>query len=285
MAEIFSEMITTRVDLAQSLEAGFDNFLGDLAGGFGRYLAPVVKKDEPELDPGYQMVLLRRSVRRHRLDLEKLDAKVVKQAQEMAKASAAVTRSRDAVDSKLRAVRSTCRGIYGEEGVTQIRVDGLFPRGAARLRSFGLTVQSNLEQPDLGLEPRIELDLGEDVPAPTVQLASQLEGELTQLGDLVELRHQEREKVTGLRLHRQKLIAEYDTGIRGIVRIAQGISRLAGREDLGRRFRPILRRTLRKLDEQAAGEGNGTEAGGEVEGAEVEASQAPEETASEETSA
>ncbi len=40
--------------------------------------------------------------------------------QPQAKASAVIARSRDAVDSKLRAVRSTCRGIYGEEGVTQI---------------------------------------------------------------------------------------------------------------------------------------------------------------------
>jgi len=283
MAEKFSEMITTRVDLAQSLEAGFHSYLGELAGGYRRYLAPVVKKDEPELDPGYQLVLLRRSVRRHRLDLEKLDAKVVKQAQEIARASAAIARSRDAVDSKLRAVRSTCRGIYGEEGVTQIRVDGLFPRGAARLRRFGLTVQSNLEQPDLGLEPRIELDLGEDVPAPTAQLASQLGGELTQLGDLVELRHRGRKKVTRLRLHRQRLIAEFDRGIRGIVRIAQGISRLAGREDLGQRFRPILRRTLRKLDEQAPEEGEGVE-NEAPEGAEVEAPETSAEAASEETS-
>ncbi len=111
--------------------------------------------------------------------------------------------------------------------------------------------------PDLGLQPQIELDLGDGVPAPTAQLAGQLEGQLQQLSDRVKARHRERRKVVGLRLHRQILIQEFDRGIRGIVRIAQGISRLAGREDLGKRFRPILQRTLRQLDE-AAEEGTGT---------------------------
>jgi len=37
--------------------------------------------------------------------------------------------------------------------------------------------------------------------------------------------------VVGLRLHRQILIGEFDRGIRGVVRIAEGISRLAGRDD------------------------------------------------------
>ena len=45
------------------------------------------------------------------------------------------------------------------------------------------------------------------------------------------------------------------------MRIAQGVSRLAGREDLGQRFRPILRRTLRQLDEQASEEWDGRESG------------------------
>ncbi len=286
MAENFSEMITTRVDLAHSLEAGFDSYLGDLADGYQRYLAPVVKDEEPALDPGYQIRLLRRSVQRHRLRLEKHDARVVKQAQEIAIASAGVNKCRDTVDAKLRAVRSTCRGIYGSASLPLIGVVGIFPRGAARLHRLGLTVKSNLEKPDLGFEPRIELDLGEGVPTPTAQLAAQLGDQLRELSDRVESRHRERRLVVGLRLRRQLLIQEFDRGIRGIVRIAQGISRLAGREDLGSRFRPILRRTLRQLDEQASEEGDAPESGDtSAEGVEAEASQASDQTASQETSA
>ncbi len=128
---------------------------------------------------------------------------------------------------------------------------------------------------------------GDGVPAPTAQLAGQLDGQLQQLADRVKARHRERRKVVGLRLRRQILIQEFDRGIRGIVRIAQGISRLAGRDDLGRRFRPILRRTLRQLEEQAAEEaaGAGAEAGDGVEGVEADASQAPEEASSQEATA
>ena len=193
----------------------------------------MVKDDEQALDPNYHLVLLRRSVGRHRLRLEAHDAKVVKQAQEIAIASVTVNRSRDAVDAKLRAVRSTCRGIYGPASLPLIGIVGLFPRGAARLHRLGLTVQSNLTKPDLGIEPQIELDLGEGIPSPTAQLAVQLGDQLQELADRVEARHRERRTVVGLRLRRQLLIQEFDRGIRGIVRIAQGISRLAGREDLG----------------------------------------------------
>ncbi len=78
---------------------------------------------------------------------------------------------------------------------------------------------SNLEKSDLGLEPQIELDLGEGLPMLTAQLAGQLE-----LADRLKARHRERRKVVGLRLSRQFLIQEFKLGIRGIVRIAQGIS-------------------------------------------------------------
>ena len=88
---------------------------------------------------------------------------------------------------------------------------------------------------------------------------------------------------------RNHLIQEFDRGIRGIVRIAQGISRLAGREDLGQRFRPILRRTLRQLDEQASEEGDAPESGEtSAEGAEPSQPSAAvesEELVSQETSA
>ncbi len=141
----------------------------------------MAKDEDPALDPAYQIRLLRRSVQRHRLRLETHDARVVKQAQEIAIASAAVNKCRDTVDTKLRAVRSTCRGIYGPASLPLIGVAGLFPRGAARLHRLGLTVKSNLEKPDLGFEPQIELDLGEGVPAPTAQLAGQLGDQLQEL--------------------------------------------------------------------------------------------------------
>ncbi len=285
MAQKFSEMIALRVDLAFSVEAGFKSYLDEIAGRYADFLASVVRNAEEGLDAVYHMVLLRRSVKRLRLELEQLDESIVEQTHEDDKVRAEATRRRDAVDAKLRQVRSTCRGIYGPESLKRIGIAGLFPRGSARLHRLGLLVQSNLKQPDLGVEPLLKLSFGEDVPNAPAQLAGQLEPELEQLGTLVQLRHRERTKTVGLRLHRREQLEEFDDGIRGIVRIAQGMSRLAGHDELGKRFRPILSRTLRKLKEQEAEEGAGAENAEAPEGGEAEASQSPQEAASEETSA
>jgi uncharacterized membrane protein len=42
--------------------------------------------------------------------------------------------------------------------------------------------------------------------------------------------------------------------VRAIVRTTQGILRLAGRDDLAERFRPILRRSLRRIKKAEAEE-------------------------------
>ena len=52
-----------------------------------------------------------------------------------------------------------------------------------------------------------------------------------------------------MRSRRRRRVEEFDYAIRGIVRTTQGIFRLAGRDDLARRFRPVFHRVLRKLDE------------------------------------
>ena len=65
------------------------------------------------------------------------------------------------------------------------------------------------------------------------------------------------------------MIREFDFHVRGIVRMAQGMFRLAGRSDLALRIRPILRRVLRKLEDQEAKEAEDAgDAGTGAEGAE-----------------
>ena len=94
----------------------------------------------------------------------------------------------------------------------------------------------------------LEVDLADaEAGSLPAQLASQLDPELRQLAELVDGRHNERKKSTNVRLQRQQVIREFDFHIRGIVRRAQGMFRLAGRDDLGKRMRPLLKRVLRKL--------------------------------------
>ena len=128
------------------------------------------------------------------------------------------------------------------------------PRAAARLHEHGATVKASLENPALGLKPLIVIETGDDVAEPHKQLASQLEPELTELGELVGGRHQENRKSADVRSQRRRVIQEFDRDVRAIVRTAQGLFRLAGRDDLAERFRPILRKISRRVDKAKAEE-------------------------------
>ena len=246
MALKFSEMIALRTNLARSIEAGFDKYLEEIAEGYGDYLTPVLADGETAPDVRLHLVLLRRWVKRHRLHIESLDDGVVEQTHDDQKVRAELYQRRDAVDSKLRLVRLTCRGVYGPESLGRIGLKGNFPRGPVRLQRFARVVKASLGNPDLGLEPLLDLGSKEGTSTPA-QLAAQLDPELSELGELLTSRHQERRKAANVRSQRQREIQEFDHHIRGIVRMAQGMFRLAGRDDLGRRFRPILRRVIRKL--------------------------------------
>ena len=253
MALKFSEMVALRTDLALELEAGFKNYLEEVAGRYDDYLTPLLEEGEAPPDVRLQIELMRRGVARQRQQLEGLDDGVVVQTQGDEKVRAALEARRDGVDRKLRLVRSAFRGFFGLDQLHRVGLKGEFPTAPLRLHRHALIVKSSLTNPDLGLEPLLELDLAGDA-GPTAQLAAQLEPELSDLGALLDERHQENSKATAVRLRRQTVIREFDREIRAIVRMAQGMFRLAGRDDLAERFRPALRRIVRRIKKAEAQE-------------------------------
>ncbi len=58
-------------------------------------------------------------------------------------------------------VRHFCRGYFGTDGVRRTGLKHELPRSAWRLCEHAKTVKASLENPDLGLKPLIELQLGE----------------------------------------------------------------------------------------------------------------------------
>ena len=254
MSVKFSEMTALRIDLARNLEAGFDTYLESIAGGYGAFVTPLLEEGQTAPDIRPHLELLKRGVAHRRERLEGLDDGVVGQSHEDAKVRAELDLRLDAVDGKLRLVRHVCRGIFGSDGVARAGLREEPPRGAWRLYEHGKTVQESLENPDLGLKPLIELDLGEGAEPPQAQLADQLEPELTELGELVGDRHQENRKGDDVRSRWRREIHDFDHDVRAIVRTTQGILRLAGRDDLAERFRPILRRSLRRIKKAEAEE-------------------------------
>ncbi len=274
MALKFSEMIALRTDLALALEAGFESYLEEIAGGLGDYLTPLLEAGETAVDFRLQIELLRRGVRRLRRRLDSLDVGVVEQTHGDDKVRAQLDQRRDAVDGKLRQVRSAFRGFFGLEHLRRVGLKGEFPTAPVRLHRHGLVVKASLLSPDLDLEPVLDFDLAPGT-SPTKQLAAQLEPELSELGALLTGRQQENTKAADVRLRRQRAIREFDREIRAIVRMAQGMFRLAGRDDHAERFRPALRRVVRRIkkaeQQEAAAQAADADAAASSDGAESEA--------------
>ncbi len=273
MALKFSEMAARRVDLARNLEAGFDNYKEEIAAGYNEFVVPLLAEGETAPDVRFEMELMKRGVARSRQRLASFDTPLLEQKHEDAKVSAEIDRRKVAVEGKMRGVRHVCRGMFGESGVARVGLKEEPPFSAFRLWEHGKTVKDSLVRPDLGLKPVIEIKTGEGVATPAAQMATQLEPELGELGELVGNRHQENRKGADVRSRRQRALREFDRDVRAIVRTAQGTFRLAGRDDLAERFRPLLKRISRKkkTEGEAAGQ---TEAAasaviGEAESAEV----------------
>lgn len=248
MAVKFSEMSALRVDLARNLEAGFDDYLEDVAEGYNQFVAPLLEEGETTPDIRFQLEVLKRGVVRGRKRLRSIGSGVIDRTYDGDKVRAEVQQSMDGVTEKLRQVRHFCRGMFGPAGVERVGLKKEPPRGAARLYEHGQAVKAGLENPDLGLEPGIEIETGEGIPSPQEQLAARLEPELSELGELVGDRHRKNRSDAALRSQQRRAIRDFDTDVRAIVRMAQGMFRLAGRDDLADRFRPLLRRVVRRIN-------------------------------------
>ncbi len=286
MAVVFSEMIARRIDLALNLEAGFDNFLEAIGTGYDRFVAPLLEDGETAPDIRFHLQLMQRNVAQGRQRLESFGSPVVEQTHEDDKVRVEIELHRDAVDGKLRLVRHVCRGFYGPKGVARVGLKEEPPRSASRLHEHGVTVKKSLENPELGLKPLLKVETGDSVPTAPSQLATQLEPELSELGELLSERHQERRKSAETRTQRRLVIQEFDHDVRAIVHTTKGMLRLAGRDDLAERFRPILQRFSRRIKKADADEAAEAAAGAEASTATAEAESASSsETATSQTNA
>ena len=254
MAVSFFKMSALRIDLAHNLEAGFDNYRSALTGGYADFAAPLLEDGETAPDVGFHVELMKRAVIHQRQRLQTFDGGVVEQSHEDDKVRAELNRRQNAVEGKMRRVRDVCRGMFGREGVVRVGLKDEPPRRSVDLYQHGIGVKAKLKNPDLGLEPVLVIETGEGVESSSSQLAAQLEPELSELGELIAGRHWESRKSADVRSRRRQVLQDFDREIRAIVRTAQGMFRLAGRDDLAERFRPILRRVLRRLNKARAEE-------------------------------
>ncbi len=246
-----SEMVTSRIGVGGTLKAGLETtYLPEIAQGYSDYFAPLLEEGETMIDVGFHLVLLKRSVDWNLRTLEELDWGVLGQNHDDDKVRAEIDKLTTALDLKVRSVRHVCRGCYGPPSLERVGLKGDLRRSPSGLYRQAKIVKASLEVPDLGLEPILDFSDEEEGPVLTpARLAARLEPELGKLGLVIDTRDVARKETTDAVSRRRQTIRDFDRNIGGIVRMAQGIFRLAGRNDLARRFRSTARRVTRRLAE------------------------------------
>jgi hypothetical protein len=258
MAEKLTLMILRRIELARTIAAGLDSFLEETVAAFDSYLSSVLAEGETPIDVRQQLVLLRRKTDFHLESLQGLDQGVLTQTSDTDFLRTEIDVLTGQATVKLRRVADLAKGVYGPEILTSLALDGEMTRVPLRVFDRGRRVQSILRGPDLKLRPVAGFVLkteGESSLFSPLTLADELEPELTDLGLLVDTRFEDQRAQALARLRRQREVEEFDLGMRGIVRMVQGMLIAGGRPDLAKRFRLILRRAARQQGESQEGEG------------------------------
>jgi hypothetical protein len=249
MAEQLTKMVLRRVELGKTVGAGIDALLDEAAAGYGAYLAPAVADGEPSVDVRQQLVLLRRKTDSHVEALKGIDEGVLTRTSDKDFLKTELVDLTRRVTVKLRRVADVARGVYGPESLEAIGLTGETTRVPLRVYDRGRRAQTLLRGRDLKLRPKAGFILAADgepsLFSPSA-LAEELEPELTELGLLVDARFEENREQTIARLRRQRLVEEFDLGMRGIVRMVQGMLLAAGLIDLAKQFRLRLRRLTRQ---------------------------------------
>ncbi len=236
MAVKITQMVGLRASMAQRFEIGIDAYLDEISGGYADYLAPVLEEEEAVFDTRSQLVLLRRRIAWHREALEALEQSVLEEEIGNVEIRQQIETLQQKLDAKLRSVRSLFRGTFGLKHFGRFGLQGAFPHRAKALARRAQAVKHALEYPDHGLE-RV-LPLGEDERTLRADMAINLEPELGSLVELLETRSPKKSSVTAdVKSRRRQLVADFDYHVRAILKMIQGMFRLAGRPDLANQFR------------------------------------------------
>lgn len=237
------ELVTKRIRVARDLEATFDTYTEHAVIGYDAFLVPALEEGESLPDCRRHLMLLKRRVVQNREELETTNGSILGGLNEKGQLNLDLNATIDLVLGAMRDVRHSCHGLFGPEFVELTGLKGFFPRTGDRLYSKGRIVQSSLRNPDLALKPKIvsavEGEQAKSLQAP--DLANHLEPHLTNLGTMVSTRIHGNRGAQDLITLRTQAAENFDLNIRGIVRIASGILRVAGHRDAAKRFRATLR--------------------------------------------
>lgn len=248
MAVKDSRTVAQRIEVGKTLLAGLETHGPKIVQGQNDFFSPSLTEGETLFDTQQQLDLLKRRVEYHLADLGNLDIRVTDQVHDTDDVRGRIERLRQHVDAKLRALRHTCRGMYGQEHLDRFALFGRFPRGSKSLFRRARLVQHSLNA-DLDVEPTLDFSTEEGSLTPQ-RVAAQLEPELTELGEFVDTGYKTQRDDTDVRARRQQAVANFDRGVGAVVQMVKGLLRASGQDDLVTRFRV----TFRRIDRQTPSE-------------------------------
>ncbi len=212
------------------------------------YLAPVLGAEETLPDLELPMELLGRKLNGYGDALVEADQEYFQAVAKLDEAEASATSLSSRVKEKVLSLRSTCRGLLGDESVEALALDFNVTRDRDALGTLrlGEIVLDRIRNTDIELVPKYWVSSPLDREA----LAVELEVDVRQLQQAVQLTVDHRKLAETGKVRKDQAMETFDSQYRRIAGMLEAYFRIVGEIDLAERIRPTVRRLGKGAEEE-----------------------------------
>lgn len=231
-----STMATNRWKDGRTLTTSLTISTAKATAGLDDFFAPVIGPEET-LDLSMPLVLCERKLRWNRQQVEARDLEHRQQVEELSRLLTRRDKLTRSVAETLINTRRVCLGLYGDDELVALGLDGTVARDATNVLRQGrkawlrLSQRGGMESPDW---VDVEIDLG--------SLAQSLRRDTDVLDRLLDEIGEKRRLVEATASAKRAALRDFDLSYLLIARSAEAAYRMAGMDDEAERARPPRRR-------------------------------------------
>ncbi|MEM7585860.1 MAG: hypothetical protein AAF560_20890 [Acidobacteriota bacterium] len=213
----------------------------------GEYLGPVLGAEEALPDLELPIVLLGRKLSGYGDALVEADQEYFQALVRLAEADAKATSLASSLKEKVLSLRSTCRGLLGEESVEAFALDFNVARDedAPGMLRQGEIVLDRIRNPSIELVPRFWVGS----PLDSEAMAQELEVVVNQLQRAVQRVVGHRKQADTAKVRKDQAMDEFDRQYRRIAGMLEAYFRIVDEVELAERIRPTVRRLRGEAEE------------------------------------
>ena len=238
-----SVMATRSVKSGMPLEASLEVSLPEAGDRLRAFYAPVLKPDET-IDLTSTLDLNLRKLRWCREQVIEADLNHQAALERLSELLHQRTDMTSTVGGKLVRLRRICLGLFDEEELLRLGLDGTVAQDSTLVYRQGQKVVWRFRQPDLELAsstlPQIKVEVSE--------LAEALAGDVKSFGELLHEIDLQRRRVQRAAARKRQAIEDFDFNYLHVGRITESCYFMAGMDDEAQRARPSVRRSGRGQD-------------------------------------